>query len=57
MEEPFVSIGMFYTKAYFGFFLIYPMVMRVWWRMLRSIGPEGFDMDTFFSWFRSTIIG
>lgn len=30
VEEPFVSMGLFYTKLYFGFFVVYPMMMRVW---------------------------
>lgn len=51
MEEPFVAMGLQYTKLYFGFFIVYPLVMRAWWRLLMSVGPSGFDKECFFSWF------
>lgn len=48
VEEPYVRMGLTYTKLYFGFFVVYPLVMRLWWWVLRAVRPEGIDFKYLF---------
>lgn len=49
VEEPFISAGQLCTGFYFRFFVLYPIIMRLWWRFLNWFAHEG-PVKPFIEW-------